>query len=202
MVGAGTLLADDPELTYRGGRGRARPLVRAILDSRLRTPPGSRLLRVAPESPVLLFCGPDAPGASRRELERAGAEIVAVPRSDAGLDLEAVLGELGARNILSVLVEGGSRVHRAFLEAGKVDVFHFIIAPMVLGGRTAVPVVGGAGYGSTAEALRFRIRRTLRAGPDVVLEAYPECSRSIISPWLSGSAPFPAPGSPPPSGPI
>ncbi|MBN2338346.1 MAG: bifunctional diaminohydroxyphosphoribosylaminopyrimidine deaminase/5-amino-6-(5-phosphoribosylamino)uracil reductase RibD [Acidobacteria bacterium] len=201
MVGVGTLLADDPALTYRGGRSRGRPLLRAILDSRLRTPPGSRLLRVAPESPVLLFCGPDAPEASRRELERAGAEIVAVPRCGTGLDLEAVLRELGARNILAVLVEGGSCIHRAFLEAGKVDVFHFIVAPLVLGGGTAVPVVGGRGYGSTAEALRFRIRRTLRAGPDVVLEAYPECSRSIISPWLGGSAPFPAPGSRTPSGP-
>ena len=201
LVGVDTVLSDDPELTYRGRRKRARPLVRAILDSRLRTPPDSRLLRVAPDSPVLVFCAPDAPGASRRKLEGAGAEIVAVPRSAEGLDLGAVLGELGARNILGLLVEGGSRVHWAFLAAGRGDVFHFIIAPMVLGGRTAIPAVGGRGFGSTAEALRFRIRRTLRTGPDVVLETYPECSRSIISPWLSGNAPSPGPDPAPPSGP-
>jgi len=85
-----------------------------------------------------------------------------------------------------VLVEGGSRVHGSFLARNLVDVFYFIISPIVLGGAAAVPVVGGRGYESTAAAPRFRMRGQWQVGPDIVLEAYPATSRSIVSPWQEG----------------
>jgi diaminohydroxyphosphoribosylaminopyrimidine deaminase/5-amino-6-(5-phosphoribosylamino)uracil reductase len=184
LVGIGTVLADDPELTYRGAAKKARSLIRVILDSELRTPPSARLFEANPRSPVLIFCKGGAPRRRRLELEKRGAEIVSVPRTGKGLDLQAVLKELGARGVLGLLVEGGSRIHWSFLSAELVDKFYFIVAPLVLGGLEAVPCVGGEGYRSATEAPRFKIFRCSSEGPDMVLETYPSYSKSIISPWL------------------
>ena len=184
LVGVETVLADDPELTYRGRAPKGRPLTRVILDSTLRTPPSARVFEDR-KTPVLLFCAANAPEARKTALESAGAEIETVREHGGELDLLRVLRELGKRNILGVLIEGGSRIHGSFLARNLVDVFYFIIAPMALGGATAIPVIGGRGYESTAAAPKFRIRRQHQAGPDLVLEAYPSTSRSIVSPWLS-----------------
>jgi len=184
LVGIGTVLADDPELTYRARAPKARSLTRVVLDPFLQTPPHARLFNNLSGAPVLLFCGPGASKTRRLKLERPGVEILTVSRRNDQLDLKAVLQELGKRNILTVLVEGGSNVHWSFVSEGLVDKFYFIIAPVVLGGLNAIPSVGGKGYKSVAEAPRFRIRSIRRVGPDIVLESYPSFSRSIISPWL------------------
>ncbi len=183
LVGIGTVLADNPELTYRGARAKARPLKAVLLDSLLRTPPGARVLHASPDPRVLIYCCAEAPEDRRRALEAEGAEIVAVPRSPVGLELGTVLQDLGKRGILGVLVEGGSEVHWSFLSSGLVDKFYFIISPLVLGGKDAVPAVGGRGYESIADARRFRITRVVHAGPDIILEAFPSDSKSILSPW-------------------
>jgi diaminohydroxyphosphoribosylaminopyrimidine deaminase/5-amino-6-(5-phosphoribosylamino)uracil reductase len=183
LVGVETVLADDPELTYRGRAPRGRPLTRVVLDSALRTPPSARLFEDR-KTPVLLFCSGNASEARKTALESAGAEIMTVREHGGELDLPKVLRELGKRNIPGVLVEGGSRVHGSFLARNLVDVFYFIVAPILLGGTAAIPVIGGRGYESTAAAPKFRIRRQYQAGHDMVLEAYPATSRSIVSPWL------------------
>ncbi len=188
LVGVGTIIADDPRLTYRGMRRKGRLLTRVVLDTTLRTSPDAHILRTA-EAPVLIFCGRGAPAARRRRLEAQGAETVTVRHCSSGLDLEAVIEELGRRDMLGVLVEGGSGVHWSFLSAGLVDKFYFIVAPLVLGGTRAIPAVGGRGYRTVREAMPFRIRRAFNAGPDLVIEAYPRGSRSIISPWLVPAVP-------------
>jgi diaminohydroxyphosphoribosylaminopyrimidine deaminase/5-amino-6-(5-phosphoribosylamino)uracil reductase len=185
LVGVGTILADDPELTYRAKAPKSRSLIRVILDSRLRTPLASRLFQAKPRSPVLIFCSREASQIRRTELERQGAEIISVPNSDDGLDLHSVLQELGKRGVLGLLVEGGSGVHWSFVSRRLVDKFFFIIAPLILGGKDSVPSVGGKGYAAPGEALKFRIRRSYSVGPDMILETYPSCSKSIISPWIS-----------------
>jgi diaminohydroxyphosphoribosylaminopyrimidine deaminase/5-amino-6-(5-phosphoribosylamino)uracil reductase len=182
LVGVETVLADDPELTYRGRAPKGRPLVRVVLDSALRTPPSARLFE-DDKTPVLLFCADGTSETRRMALKAAGAEIATVRGHGGELDLPEALRELGRRNILGLLVEGGSLIHGSFLVRNLVDVFYFVIAPMVLGGTTAIPVIGGHGYESTAAAPKFRIRRQYLAGPDIVLEAYPATSRSIVSPW-------------------
>jgi diaminohydroxyphosphoribosylaminopyrimidine deaminase / 5-amino-6-(5-phosphoribosylamino)uracil reductase len=185
LVGSGTVLSDDPELAYRGKIPKARPLIRVILDPELRTPPSARLFQSGTSAPVLLFCSREAPEKQRTALEKMGADIISVDCSEDKLDLHSVLHELGKKEISGVLVEGGSRIHWSFLSSNLVDVFYFIIAPLVLGGKDSVPSVGGEGYRSAAESLKFKIRKSFHAGPDLVLETYPSCSRSIISPWLS-----------------
>jgi diaminohydroxyphosphoribosylaminopyrimidine deaminase/5-amino-6-(5-phosphoribosylamino)uracil reductase len=160
-------------------------LTRVILDPRLQTPPAARLLQEGSPGPVLLFCGPDASQKRRAKLDKAGVEIIEVPCRGDNVDLNAVLKELGKRDVLSLLVEGGSRVHWSFLSSKLVDKFYFIIAPLVLGGKQSVPSVGGKGYQSAADSPKFKLRSCFNAGPDVVLETYPSYSKSIISPWLS-----------------
>ncbi len=183
LVGVGTLLADDPALTYRGMMPKGRPLVRAVLDSNLRTPPSAHLFadRLAP---VLLFCSRRYSARRRRSLEKAGAEIIPVNQGRAGLSLPRVLEELGERGILGLLVEGGSTVHWSFVSAELVDKFYFMLAPTIIGGITGIPAVGGAGYSELSRAPRFMVTKVFSAGSDLILEAYPQGSRSFISPWL------------------
>ncbi len=191
LVGAGTVLADDPELTYRGAVAKGRPLTKVILDPHLKTPESARIFRDASHCPAVLFCKAGTPGRRRKRMEDLGAETVAVACRGDELDLRAVLKELGKRGVLGLLVEGGSRVHWSFLSGRLTDKFYFMIAPLVLGGQNFVPSVGGKGYGSAAESPKFKIRSSFNAGPDLILEAYPSYSRSILSPWLSPeTAPF------------
>jgi diaminohydroxyphosphoribosylaminopyrimidine deaminase / 5-amino-6-(5-phosphoribosylamino)uracil reductase len=189
LVGVGTILADDPELTYRGRQEKAKPLLRVVLDSKLRSPANARIFSAPLQAPVLVFCAENAPPARREKLENRGAEVIMSPKNVNGLDLGFILGELGRRNVLSVLVEGGSEVHWSFLVARLVDKFYSIIAPLVIGGRRAVASVGGKGYGTISEAPRFKISKRYFAGPDLILESYPIYSRSILSPWLLPETP-------------
>ncbi len=183
MVGIGTILSDNPALTYRGEEPRRKPLLRVILDSGLRTPPEARIFDEIDKSPVLIFCQKSYSVERRKKLEDIGAEIVAVPKSRRVLDPEFILRELAEREVQGLLVEGGSRVHWEFISRRIVDRFDFIIAPMILGGEGAIPSVGGKGYASVANAPRFKIRRSFFAGQDLVIEGYPYFSKSIISPW-------------------
>jgi diaminohydroxyphosphoribosylaminopyrimidine deaminase/5-amino-6-(5-phosphoribosylamino)uracil reductase len=193
LVGIGTILSDDPQLTYRGPEPKTRPLIRAILDSNLRTPAGARVFRADPALPVILFCSARAPKNRQRELREKGAEIFVVPCSNGKLDIRSILKELGRRNVLGLLVEGGSAVHWSFVAAKLVDKFYFNLAPIVLGGSESIPAVGGQGYKSVPSSPRFKIVKHFEAGSDLILETYPTYSRSILSPWRPGaSAPYSA----------
>ena len=183
LVGIGTLLSDDPKLSYRGPGARRRPLMKVILDSKLRTPPDAGIFSDNDNGTVLLFCRRGASTVRRKNLEAKGAEIVVVPTYDGFLDLEVILEELGKRDVQGLLVEGGSRVHWEFISRQLVDRFDFIVAPMVLGGEQAIPSVGGKGYAATVDAPKFKIGRRYSAGADLILETYPSYSRSVISPW-------------------
>ena len=160
LVGAGTLRADDPSLNTRIDGGR--DAVPVLLDSRLSIASDARVLTAG--RPPLIYCAPDAP---QRDLR---AVIARVPRSDRGLDVAAVLSDLVARGIHSVLVEGGGRVHRSLLDAGVVDRIHLFVAPTAL--------AGGAGWLAgpplaLADAPRYAIIHAEPVGADlhVVLEA-------------------------------
>ena len=121
LTGIGTLLADDPLLTDRSGLARRRPLLRIVLDSRLRTPLDSRLVQSA-KGDVLLFCHETAPAHRIQGLSDLGIEVVPLEGDDARrLNLRAALAELQSRNLTSLLVEAGSTVNGSFLAADLVD---------------------------------------------------------------------------------
>jgi len=141
LTGIGTILADDPMLTDRSGLPRRRPLLRVVLDSSLRMPLDSRLVSTA-KGDVLIFCGAQAPEDRIAALQSAGVEVEQVIAIEGLLDLDAVLDNLGARKILSVLLECGSALNGAFLEAGLVDKAVLFHAPISLG-KDAVPFTVG-----------------------------------------------------------
>ena len=175
LVGSGTALADDPSLTDRSGLARHRPLTRVILDNRLRLTPASQLARNARDTPTLVFTREDANAETlerRRALEDRGVRII-TPTNGAR-DLDAVLAELHARALRSLLVEGGAEVAGAFLDRKLVDKVTAFIAPVIIGGRDAVSAVGGTGSAALADALRLTRTTHTRRGDDVEITGYPE----------------------------
>jgi diaminohydroxyphosphoribosylaminopyrimidine deaminase / 5-amino-6-(5-phosphoribosylamino)uracil reductase len=175
VVGVGTVLADDPALSGPRASGRdgfARPggPARVVLDSRLRTPAGARLLRAA-GGPVLLLAGRGAPAARRRRLERAGALVVEIATREGRVDLGAAIRELGRRGLATVLIEGGGEVLGAALDAGIGDRVALFVAPRLLGGREARPAFGGGGVARLSDAARLEDARPRRIGTDWMIEA-------------------------------
>ena len=173
LVGIGTLLADDTQLTARlPGRNLPRQPLRIVVDSRLRTPSDSAAVRLAtPESPLLIAtCGPtDADRA--RSLRREGVEILPFPPDPTGrVDLTALLQELARRQIISVWVEGGGELHAALLHAGLAHKVLFFIAPKLLGGKDAPTPLEGIGPERMADAIPLDALTVRRFGPDLALE--------------------------------
>ncbi len=157
LTGIGTVLADDPMLTDRSGLARRRPLLRVVLDSRLRMPLDSQLVRSS-EGDVLAFCGAEADAGRASALEAAGVAVERVALQDGRPDLDAVLDALGARKILSVLLECGSELNGAFLAQGLVDKAVLFHAPTKLG-EGAVPFAAGFGPPELMEERLSSVRR-------------------------------------------
>jgi diaminohydroxyphosphoribosylaminopyrimidine deaminase/5-amino-6-(5-phosphoribosylamino)uracil reductase len=187
MVGVGTIIADDPLLTDRTGLPRRRPLLRIVLDSRLRLPLDSRVVRTA-DYDVIVFCC-FAEERKRRELESHGILVEQVPMrqpledgtipfpsgaptSDGRPDLERVLVRLGEREITSIIIEGGAMVNWAALSAGIVDKIFFFYAPKILAGTGSIPLALGTGYRRISEAAYVRSLALHRFGEDFAVEGY------------------------------
>jgi diaminohydroxyphosphoribosylaminopyrimidine deaminase/5-amino-6-(5-phosphoribosylamino)uracil reductase len=132
LTGIGTVLADDPRMTDRTGEPRRRPLLRAIVDSRLRIPLRSKLVKSA-KSDVVVFTAQRTNSPKARALARAGVEVFQVRPHRGHVDLHAVLRELGRREILNVLLEGGAELNGAALQSGIVDKMILFYAPKVMG---------------------------------------------------------------------
>ena len=176
MVGAGTILSDNPLLTDRSGRPRRRPLLRVILDSRLRLPLDSRLVKsVVAErrNDVLVFCSTADEG-KKVELERLGVRIEKVPmiEMDGRPDLPAILGKLGELEITSLIVEGGATVNWAALAANVVDKVFLYYAPKILAGAGSVPFAAGAGFRHMSQAAQVKHLHLHRFGEDFAVEGY------------------------------
>lgn len=171
MIGAGTLLADDPRLTVRHALWPGKKVSRVVLDGRLRFPLGARMLE-AGGGPVVVFAGREAPPRKARRLEARGVEVVFPPGRAPAWTPDLVLAELGRREIVALLVEGGSRVFTSFLEAGLADKAVLTLAPRLAGGAAAPGLLGGRGAAGVASALPLRRVRTFAVGEDIVLEGY------------------------------
>jgi diaminohydroxyphosphoribosylaminopyrimidine deaminase/5-amino-6-(5-phosphoribosylamino)uracil reductase len=181
LVGIGTVLADDPLLSDRTQQLRHRPLVRAVLDAELRTPLASQLIKTARELPLIIFAAEakkkrstDDLAAKQRALEESGASVVRVSTNQGRLDLACVLGELGRRDLTSLIVEGGAEAAASFIEQRLVDKITFFMAPKIIGGREAVPAIGGRGCERLADALTLRDVEVIKRGEDWEVTGYPK----------------------------
>jgi diaminohydroxyphosphoribosylaminopyrimidine deaminase / 5-amino-6-(5-phosphoribosylamino)uracil reductase len=171
-VGVGTILADDPLLTDRSGQPRRRPLLRVILDSRLRLPLESRVVQTAQDD-LIVLCSL-AEEKKKKKLQKLGVRVEQIPvgTSDGRPDMAAIVGYLGELEITSVLFEGGAHVNWAALASGVVDKVFLYYAPKILGGTDSVPFADGAGYRSLRDAPCIKSLSLHRFGEDFAVEGY------------------------------
>jgi diaminohydroxyphosphoribosylaminopyrimidine deaminase/5-amino-6-(5-phosphoribosylamino)uracil reductase len=198
MVGVGTIIADDPLLTDRTGLARRRPLLRAILDSRLRLPLDSRVVKTAQQD-VVVFCA-FAEARKKRELEQRSIRVEQVPMNtgehvdtvipisqgsqalapvlrhvplpDGRPDLRKIMERLGDMQITSLLIEGGALVNWAALASDVVDKVFLYYAPKILAGTGSVPFAGGVGFRRVSEAAYVKSVNIHHFGEDFAVEGY------------------------------
>lgn len=174
MVGRGTVQADDPALTTRLASGRGQNPLRVVLDSNLALSPGAQVVTGPREGGpagggCLIFCGPEADRARADRLGAAGAEVAVVDRTTAGLDLEAVLAELGRRNVMRLMVEGGPKLAGQMIRQGLIDEVCFLVAPLVIGGGDAPGSVAGPPAADLTGAARLEKMVVRRLGDDLLV---------------------------------
>jgi diaminohydroxyphosphoribosylaminopyrimidine deaminase/5-amino-6-(5-phosphoribosylamino)uracil reductase len=177
LVGSSTAIVDDPELTARpgdpSGEGLAeRQPLRVVVDSRGRTPPMARVFGGPGRTLVATLA--DSPASWRASLEAQGAEVLALPAAvDGRVDLDALLRELGRRDVVTLLVEGGGVILGGFFDRGLVDKLHAVLAPVIIGAAEAPAAVAGEGAYRMADALRLREVTVERLGEDILVTGYP-----------------------------
>ncbi|MFH1651031.1 MAG: bifunctional diaminohydroxyphosphoribosylaminopyrimidine deaminase/5-amino-6-(5-phosphoribosylamino)uracil reductase RibD [Chloroflexota bacterium] len=167
LVGAGTVIADDPQLTVRRVRGRS-PL-RVILDSGLRIPPEANVLAGQETARTVIATTARADPEKRDSLRARGIEVLTLPGNRDGVALDHLLPELGRRNISSLLVEGGAGVITAFLRRGLADRLVVILTPRIMG--KGIEAVGELDIKEVGQTLGLAFTRVRRLGEDLVIEA-------------------------------
>ena len=173
ITGIGTALADDPQLTDRSGLPRSRPLLRVVLDSTLRLPLESKLVSTAGND-LLIVTTSAASNERRRALESRGVEVRVFDGPRGRVDIRDVVSLLGSEHkCISVMIEAGSKVNWAALEAGAVDKVFIYFAPKILGGVQSLPLAGGIGKLRRSDAIELE-RTTLHVIPpdEFAVEAY------------------------------
>jgi diaminohydroxyphosphoribosylaminopyrimidine deaminase/5-amino-6-(5-phosphoribosylamino)uracil reductase len=169
LTGSGTVLADDPRLNARVSGAVLQPL-RVVADSRWRTPLNSRLLG---EGSEVLLAGVGEPPAA---LAGTGAECLSLPAGAGGIDLGALLDELGRRGVNEVQVEAGARLCGALFTQGLVDEVLLYVAPLLLGDGGPGPFAFGP-LESMAQRAHFKVLESLRVGEDTRLRLRPQTTR-------------------------
>jgi diaminohydroxyphosphoribosylaminopyrimidine deaminase/5-amino-6-(5-phosphoribosylamino)uracil reductase len=174
MVGANTVVADDPQLSARGCRGKGgktklQPL-RVIVDGKGRTPLSARIF----EEPgkTLIAVGKPFNAKAAEGFRKSGAEIVELPAENGVIDLKELLNILGEREVTSVLVEGGSSLFGSLFDRGLVDKVLAFISPIIIGGDGAKSAVGGNGVNTVSEAFRLNGVKIIEFGDDILLSGY------------------------------
>jgi diaminohydroxyphosphoribosylaminopyrimidine deaminase/5-amino-6-(5-phosphoribosylamino)uracil reductase len=179
LVGIGTVLQDDPQLTTRLPDQQGVNPLRVIVDSTLRMPQQAQVTDVASDRRTLIVTTARAPVARSEALRTRGIEVVYLPAYDDGrVDLEALLRYLGERDVASVLVEGGATLSAALLRRRLVDKVLLFVAPKIIGGD-GISMIGPCGVETMEQVINLRDVVSQRLGNDVVLEAY--CTTDVVS---------------------
>jgi len=169
MVGVGTVMADDPDLTCRLPGFRPTPIVRIVADSHLRTPLTARLVATARDTPTCMLIRHGTDATRRAAFADLGIRLIEVPGAEVGIDLRAGLMALGTAGITRLLVEGGAQVAAALLRSGLVDRIAWFHAPAVMGGD-GWPAVQAFGIDALDALPRFIRRHATPLGDDMLAE--------------------------------
>lgn len=171
LVGIGTVEKDNPQLTCRLKNQQGKDPVRIIVDSTLRISPEAKVLNLNSLSPTIIATTDRAKPEKIKIIEGKGARVMIIPSRDR-VDLNALMDALGKEEITSVLIEGGSEVNTAALEAGIVDKIIFFYAPRIIGGKKAPLIMEGKGFSLINECWQVYQMEVRRFGEDVMISGY------------------------------
>jgi len=172
IVGIGTVLADDPQLTARpGGAPAKRQPRRIVFDSLARLPIDSKLLADAAEVPLTVVVSRAAARVDADALQAAGAEVIVAAGENEPARIRNALDQIGARGVTSALLEGGPHLAGAFLDSGEIDEVRLFLAPLLLGGRTARDPLEGEGVDRISEAMQALTLSCESVGEDLLISA-------------------------------
>jgi len=174
VVGIGTALADDPQLTARPEGMPAelsRQPRRVVFDTLARLPLSSQLVGTAPEVPLTVVVSRAAPRPDTDALEAAGVQVMVATGENEPARVRSALDQLGAEGIASVLLEGGPHLAGAFLDAEEIDEIRLFLAPLLLGGSSARDPLEGGGVEHISEAVRALTCDCERVGEDILVSA-------------------------------
>ena len=169
LVGIGTVLADDPELTVRlPGRKRFQNPIRVVVDSEGKTPPEAKVLNQ--EAPTIIVMKRTAPEVNLDRLWRSGARLLGVQDVGGRIDLKYLMGELSKMGINYLLLEGGGELAASMIELGLIDRGLIFVAPKIVGGRSAKTPVEGEGFELMSQALVVENLKVRKIGEDIAFE--------------------------------
>jgi diaminohydroxyphosphoribosylaminopyrimidine deaminase / 5-amino-6-(5-phosphoribosylamino)uracil reductase len=171
LVGIGTILKDDPQLTARikGGKNP----YRIVLDSRLKIPEEAKVIGTSP-SKAIIATTEFAPKDKIEKLEKRGVRVLILDSQEGKINLKSCLFKLGEIGMTSLLVEGGSQINGSFLDEGLIDKLLLFLSPKLIGDHQALGIFGGRGVSSLEEAVALKEMKTRRVGEDILLEGYLE----------------------------
>jgi diaminohydroxyphosphoribosylaminopyrimidine deaminase/5-amino-6-(5-phosphoribosylamino)uracil reductase len=179
LVGAGTIIEDDPLLTARPEGREGKPLIRVVLDSRLRIPHSARSLPPDRGVATIVAATEEADPENEKELSRAGAEVIRFPSGPGGrVALPPLLGELARSGVRHLLVEGGGAVHGAFLKENLADKLMAFVAPMIIGEGGAPGAISPGAIDRLEAASKLTHVTRQQIGDDLLIEGY-----LIKPPW-------------------
>jgi diaminohydroxyphosphoribosylaminopyrimidine deaminase/5-amino-6-(5-phosphoribosylamino)uracil reductase len=173
MVGVGTVIADDPLLTVRMFKKAKKEPFRVIIDSGLKIPLASNVLKPQfAEKTIIAVSKEKALSKKADTIKKMGAQVIAVPSKNKRIDLKKLSRILAKQEIASILIEGGSEVNSAALEAGIIDKVMFFYAPLILGGKKSFGMIGGQGKALISDSVKIDGLKIRRVGSDFVAEGY------------------------------
>jgi diaminohydroxyphosphoribosylaminopyrimidine deaminase/5-amino-6-(5-phosphoribosylamino)uracil reductase len=176
MVGIGTVLADNPELSARessgeNGRRIGRQPVRVVLDSRLRIAPKAKVVRWVHEQPTIVCTTAQASTKNIQTLQEQGVQVFVLPQKSGKVSLKSVLATLGKEGLTSVLLEGGSTLNASALHEGLVNQVRLYVAPQLLGGQDAKSLIGGTSPRTLAQTWHLINPQLKKLGQDWLVTA-------------------------------
>jgi diaminohydroxyphosphoribosylaminopyrimidine deaminase/5-amino-6-(5-phosphoribosylamino)uracil reductase len=172
LIGAQTLIKDNPRLTLRHPDWKGKKQLRIILDPELKIPINSRILNTTSRGKIIIFTKKPAESRKAAMLKKANVDVIFLPGSSSSISLKRVLVWLGQHEISSVLVEGGGRLHTSFLDQRLADKVFISLSPKLIGGEKSPSLFQGTGVKFVKDALQLRKIRTYQIENDIILEGY------------------------------
>ncbi|MBN2061069.1 MAG: bifunctional diaminohydroxyphosphoribosylaminopyrimidine deaminase/5-amino-6-(5-phosphoribosylamino)uracil reductase RibD [Deltaproteobacteria bacterium] len=172
MVGAGTIIADNPSLTTRLGNRKCKDPIRIILDTNFRIPHNAAVLNNDSDSMTYIVVGADTGSRATRDVKKENVSFIRCPAKENVIDLDSLMDILGKMSITSLMVEGGSKVMGSMIRGKLIDKFYIFKAPVILGGDDAVPMAVGATPAMIDDSIRMRDLSVKRFDEDILIIGY------------------------------